>query len=322
MKNLIITSIFTLLLFGCKGETPKTQTSQGIRPTMKPVIPTFSGHSAYLYLKAQTDLSPRVPGSKAHEKCLNYLHSEISKYADAVSLQPFLHKDYNGKHLKMTNIISSFNLRAKTRILLLAHWDSRPRADQDSDSKKKNQPVNGANDGASGVAVLMEIARLIKSSQPHIGVDILFTDGEDFGKQGDDANYLLGARYFAKNLPLGFHPTFGILLDMIGDSQLEIKKERYSMKYAPDVVDLVWTTARQLGVEQFSEEYQGWVTDDHLPLNEVGIKTIDLIDFDYPDESNRYWHTTQDTPDKCSPESLEAVGKVLIEVIYNYPVTD
>jgi len=322
MKYLPIIIILVIITFNCRKEDLKTQTPQIKKEVTKPMIPVFSGKSAYAFLKAQTDFGPRVPNSKAHQACLNYLQSEMAKYADAVNLQPFTHKGYDGTQLRMTNIISSFNLNAKTRILLLAHWDSRPRADQEKDTKKRNQPVLGANDGASGVAVLMEIARLLKTSQPKIGVDMLFTDGEDYGKEGDNENYLLGARHFAKNLPTGFLPVFGILLDMVGDAQLKIMKERYSVKYAPDVVNLIWSTARQLGIQQFSDEFQGWVTDDHLPLNEVGIKTIDLIDFDYPDETNRFWHTTQDTPDKCSPESLEAVGSVLIEVIYNYPVTD
>jgi Zn-dependent M28 family amino/carboxypeptidase len=153
---------------------------------------------------------------------------------------------------------------------------------------------------------------------PNVGIDMLFTDGEDYGKKHENHNYLLGARYFAKNISPGFKPVFGILIDMIGDAQLEIPKDRYSLEYAPEIVELIWSKARELGVYQFSDKVQGYVMDDHLPLNEVGIKTVDLIDFTYPDESNRYWHTVQDTPDKCSAESLEAVGKVLLNVIYTF----
>ncbi|MBI5476934.1 MAG: M28 family peptidase [Ignavibacteriales bacterium] len=242
----------------------------------------------------------------------------MKQYADYVELQTFTHNGYDGKMLKMTNIFSSFNRQSNIRILLLAHWDSRPRSDQDPDPAKRNKPVLGANDGASGVAVLMEISRLLKSSRPNIGVDILFTDGEDYGLEGDTKNYLLGARYFAKNLPKNYKPVFGVLLDMVGDAELELKKERYSIGYAPNVVDRIWATGRDLGITQFSDEIQNWITDDHLPLNDAGIPTINIIDFAYPDDSNRYWHTSEDTPNKCSPESLEAVGKVLLHLIYNY----
>jgi len=223
---------------------------------------------------------------------------------------------YAKEQLNMTNVIASFNSAATKRVIFIAHWDTRPRADQEKDTKKQNTPILGANDGASGVAVLLEMARLFKITPPPIGVDILFVDGEDYGKEGDSEWYLLGARHFAKHLQPGYAPVFGVLLDMVGDKTLELKRERYSVKYAPDIVDLVWSTARELGVAQFTDEYQSWVMDDHLPLNEVGIKTIDLIDFAYPDTSNRYWHTSQDTPDKCSAESLEAVGKVLTTVVF------
>jgi glutaminyl-peptide cyclotransferase len=319
MINLIRISLITLFLTGCGKEQPKLQPIKSSVPEIKQSVPIFDGKNAFTYLTHQTDFGPRTPGSAAHEKCLRYFQTEMQKYADVVNPQTFSHVGYDGKNLIMTNLISSFNLKAKTRILFLSHWDSRPRADQDPDLKKRNQSILGANDGASGIAILLEIARHLKANPPNIGIDMIFTDGEDYGKEGNIENYFLGARYFANNLSPGFKPMFGILLDMVGDSQLEIRKERFSLKYAPDIVELVWSTAKMLGVEQFSDNTQSWVQDDHLSLNEAGIKTIDLIDFNYPDESNRYWHTTQDTPDKCSPESLEAVGKVLIYVIYQCP---
>ena len=301
-------------LVQCGNEHTKAPAPESQAKTTSVAIPTFDGKQAFVYLTTQTDFGPRVPNSPAHEKCLAYLQIELQKYADAVNLQSFNQQGYNGVTLNLTNIIASFNLKATNRILLTAHWDSRPRADQDTDPKKQNLPVQGANDGASGVAILMEIGRLLKLTPSSAGVDIVLTDGEDYGKEGDNARYLLGARYFAKNLPPGFHPAFGILLDMVGDRDLSISKEPNSMHSAPDIVDLVWSTAHELGVYQFSNNVQFGVMDDHLPLNDAGIKTIDLIDFDYP-----YWHTTEDTPDKCSAESLEAVGKVLVNVIYRQP---
>ena len=318
MKFLLFALSLTVLLAGCSKENAPPRQVPQIQEA-KGAVPTFDGKKAFEYLKAQTDFGPRTAGSSAHQNCLNYMESEMKKTADAVNLQTFQVKGYGGENLNLTNVISSFNMSATTRVLLIAHWDSRPRADQESDPKKQNQPILGANDGASGVAVLMEIARHLHSNPPAAGVDMLFDDGEDYGKEGDNNNYLLGTRYFAKNLPNGFHPAYGILLDMVGDKQLELLREPNSIRNAPDIVDLVWSTAKDLGMYQFTDEVQRPVLDDHLPLIEVGIKTIDLIDFNYPDASNRYWHTTQDTPDKCSPESLEAVGTVLLHVIYKQP---
>ncbi|MBI1807942.1 MAG: M28 family peptidase [Ignavibacteria bacterium] len=316
-RLVFLLTTFFLLSCGKDHSDPKAQPTQ--HSAKSQIVPAFDGMRAFQFLTAQTDFGPRTPGSVAHQRCLTYLQTEMAMYAEAVNQQQFSHVGYRGELLNMTNLISSFNLKATSRILLIAHWDSRPMADQEADPLKKKKPILGANDGASGVAVLMEISRHLKEDPPSIGVDMLFVDGEDFGKESDTKNYLLGARYFAKHLPPGFKPLFGILLDMVGDRQLEIEKEPYSLQYAPDIVELVWSTAKQLGVEQFISSNQRYVIDDHLPLNEVGIKTIDLIDFNYPDDSNRFWHTTEDTPDKCSPESLEAVGKVLMYVIYQQP---
>ncbi len=317
--NIIYALLLTALcLTGCAQDSPKkTAEPAAEKQIPAPLIPAFNGNNAFQYLTAQTNFGPRNPGSAGHRNCQNYLYSELQKYAEAVNLQPFTIQGYEKETFKLNNIIASFNLRSTSRVLLVAHWDTRPWADQEPDHKHSDKPILGANDGASGVAVLLEIARCLKSSQPSVGVDILLTDGEDYGKEGDKNGYLHGARYFAKNLPPGFSPMFGILIDMIGDKELEIMKERYSLTFAPDVIDMVWGKAKELGVHQFSDKLQGYVTDDHLPLNNVGIKTIDLIDFDYPDTSNQYWHTHRDTPDKCSPESLEAVGKVLMAVIYD-----
>jgi Zn-dependent M28 family amino/carboxypeptidase len=200
--------------------------------------------------------------------------------------------------------------------LLCAHWDTRPRAEQDPDKSKRNKPILGANDGASGVAVLLELASLLRTKAPPIGIDIALFDGEDYGAEGDHANYLLGSRYFAKNRPSSYLPRFGVLLDMVGDKNLELPKEGFSVRYAPGVVNLVWSTARELGISQFVDAAGEDIIDDHLPLNEAGIPTIDLIDFNYPDPTNRFWHTHQDIPENCSPESLEAVGAVLVHVLY------
>ena len=316
MKIFILITIFVLIVAGCSQDSPKpvAQKAQPQKPAI--TVPQFDGANAFKYLTAQTDFGPRNPNSKGHDNCLQYLQSEMRKYADAVNLQPFTMPGYKNETLKLTNIISSFNLQSTSRILLVSHWDTRPMADQETLAQKKNKPVLGANDGASGIAIMLEMARHFKSAPPPIGVDMLFVDGEDYGNESDLKNYFLGARYFAKHKPNGYAPVFAILLDMVGDKQLEIKREPYSLRFAPDIVNLVWSTAKEIGVSQFADAEQRPVADDHLPLNEAGIRTIDLIDFDYPDETNKYWHTLEDTPDKCSSESLEAVGKVLLTVIY------
>lgn len=279
-------------------------------------IPAFSGASAFTYLTKQTSFGPRSPNSRGHEACLEYLVATLQGLADRVDRQTFTLTGYQGEILHLTNIVAAFRPAASTRVLLCAHWDTRPRAEHDQNKALRGSPMLGANDGASGVAVLLEIASHLKISAPPIGVDIVLFDGEDYGREGDHEKYLLGSRYFAAHLPPDYVPRFGVLLDMVGDKQLEIPKELSSMRYAPDVVQILWDTARELGVQQFVDLPGEEVMDDHWPLNTAGIKTVDLIDFNYPDQTNRYWHTHQDTPDHCSAESLEAVGLVLTHVLY------
>jgi Zn-dependent M28 family amino/carboxypeptidase len=279
-------------------------------------VPSFNGARAFAILTKQTSFGPRNPNSKGHRECLTYLESTLRGLADEVRLQPFTESGYGGEVLPLTNVIASFRPAEKTRVLLCAHWDTRPRAEQDPDKSRRNKPILGANDGASGVAVLLELASLLRTKAPPMGIDIVLFDGEDYGVEGDHANYLLGSRYFAKNRLSSYLPRFGVLLDMVGDRNLELPKEGFSVRYAPGVVDLVWNAARELGVSQFVDIAGEDIIDDHLPLNEAGIPTIDLIDFNYPDSSNRFWHTHQDVPENCSPESLEAVGTVLTQVLY------
>ena len=280
------------------------------------IVPSFSGTRAYEHLLKQTSLGPRNPNSQGHSECLALLSGELRRLADSVELQPFTHRGYDGEYLRLTNIVASFRSDAESRMLLCAHWDTRPRAEYDEDKSKRNRPILGANDGASGVAILLEMAALLHAHRPPIGVDLVLFDGEDYGLEGDTQNYLLGSRYFAAHKSPTYQPRFGILLDMVGDTYLEIPREGHSVKYAPDILALVWDKARQLGYPQFMDGVGEEVIDDHLPLNEVGIKTIDIIDFDYPDQSNRYWHTHQDIPEHCSPESLEAVGDVVTHLVY------
>ena len=309
--------IFFIALLGCDSGRRQNQPIPQARTTFLPAaVPVFDGKRAFDYLLAQTNFGPRNPGSMGHSACLKYLHDELSKYADAVSLQQFTARDGKGNEQKLTNVIASFNLQTTYRVLLSAHWDTRPWADQDPNPANHNKPILGANDGASGVAILLEIARHLKASPPPVGVDIVLFDGEDLGRTGSLDFFALGSKYFAANKPSGFQPRFGINLDMVGDKQLTIDREQNSDRFAPDINDMVFAVAKELGITQFDPRRGDEIYDDHLPLNHVGIRTINLIDFNYPDETNKHWHTLEDTPDKCSLESLEAVGKVVMQVIY------
>ncbi len=277
----------------------------------------FNGQQAFQYLVKQVDFGPRNPGSPGHEKCLQFLQNEMSKWADRVDLQSFTYHDtLRNKNLHLTNVIARFNPQNKRRIFFAAHWDTRPFADHDV-KKNRNTPIPGANDGASGVAVLLEMARVLHKQRPDIGVDLILFDGEDYGPEGHLDQYFLGSRYYARHYgKYGYNHEFGILIDMIGDAQLNIKKEGYSVQNLPWLVDKVWKIAHNLGFYEFSDDFLGYVDDDHVPLLKAGIPCIDIIDFEYPDKSNRYWHTLQDTPDKCSAQSLYIVGSVLLEVLY------
>jgi Peptidase family M28 len=295
--------LFTLLLFSACDKTPKSSLT----------VPVFDGQAAYGLLVEQCDFGPRVPETPAHDSCRVFLVAELQKYADRVAEQNFEeYLDGMKKNVKLTNLIASFDMAATQRILLCAHWDSRPWATEDPDTSKRRQPVPGANDGASGVAVLLEVAKALKRTPPPVGVDIVFFDGEDAGISGQSDTYLAGSRYFARTKDVRFNPMMGILLDMVGDADLQIYKEENSVNYAGGVVDRVWSLAGRIGVAEFMPTVKHSITDDHLPLLNAGIPVIDIIDFDYD-----YWHTTSDTPDKCSAQSLEKVGRVVLAAVYN-----
>lgn len=319
LKNSAPFSIILLLsiVSGMSSCSPKHDNAKVKEPssqtqlTSSVNIPKFDGNAAFSLLKKQTDFGPRNPNSIGHAQCLKFLEENLTKNSDVVNLQEFTYNGYNNELLTLTNIFASFRPTLNDRILFIAHWDTRPRADMDSDPAKRNQPILGANDGASGVAVLLEMARLFHQSPPPIGVDLLLVDGEDYGKDDDLERFSLGTRHFVETRNPNYRPHFGILLDMIGDSDLRIPIEQNSLSYAPNVIETIWSAAEKLGVSQFVNEPGEQIFDDHIPLNESGIPTVDIIDFQYP-----YWHTLQDTPDKCSAESLEAVGKVMMYVVY------
>ncbi len=265
----------------------------------------FDQTKAWEYLKTQVEFGPRNPGSAGHTKCRDWIVEECKKYTDKVKLQPFTyHWSKTDSEIKMSNILAEVNVGSTKTVILLAHWDTRPSADQDDKESNRNKPILGANDGASGVAVLLEILRGFKTDPPNVNVLFLFTDGEDLGPSLDEM--FLGAKHFALNAKANQY-AWGILLDMIGDKDLSIPKEPYSIQYAGSLVERFYAHAAEMGESKtFPNRVQGYIFDDHLPLNDVGIPTMDLIDFTYP-----YWHTLQDTMDKCSAESLGKVGRVL-----------
>lgn len=273
--------------------------------------PRFDEKRAFQHLLVQCQFGPRNPGSEGHNKAKKYLLDMLKEHTKFVKSQDFFYYDsLRGERLELTNIIASFYPELKRRLILCAHWDTRPFADKDPDPKNRSQPILGANDGGSGVALLLEIASLLPTKKPKWGVDIVLFDGEDYGPEGRFDMYCLGSQFFAKNLGQ-YRPEFGILVDMIGDENLEIYREGYSDRYAKKTVDLIWNRAKALNLLSFRDSVKHWVWDDHLPLIRAGIPCVDIIDLDYP-----YWHTLADTPDKCDPQSLKEVGEVILQILY------
>ncbi|MBN1884049.1 MAG: M28 family peptidase [Candidatus Krumholzibacteriota bacterium] len=274
-------------------------------------LPRFDGEKAMALLVRQCEMGPRYPGSAAHREYRKWLVDRLESCGASVSVQPFDGVLSTGDTLRLVNIIGNFNGKAGTRVLLGAHYDTRPRADRDPDPARRDEPIVGANDGASGVAVLLEIARLLGESEPPVGVDIVLFDGEDYGEEGNPDDYCLGSAWFAAHLR-GYRPVAVVVVDMIGERGVEIPVEGYSGRYAPRVVDELWGIAGDLAVDAFVRKPGPAVIDDHVPFIREGLQAVDLIDFEYP-----WWHTLEDTPDKCSAESLEAVGTVLVAWIWS-----
>ncbi len=283
------------------------------------VSPDFNADNAYNFVSKQVNFGPRVPNSQAHINCGDYLVSELKNFGAEVIEQKAVLTAYDGTQLNARNIIGSYNTDKSTRILLFAHWDSRPFADQDNNKAKRTQPVLGANDGASGVAVLLEIGRVLQSKMPEVGVDIIFFDAEDYGAYSETESWCLGSQYWAKNPHTpDYSAKYGILLDMVGAKNARFSKEEYSMHYAPSTVEKVWSTASRLKYGHFFPNAKGGaITDDHVPVNEVRkIPSINIIHKTEDESFFEHWHTTRDDMSNISPETMKAVGQTLLEVIY------
>jgi hypothetical protein len=282
----------------------------GARCGRVPPPPEPDGERAFRHLEAQVEFGARVPGSAAMLRCRQYLLQELARHTDHVRVQSFSMLDpYGPDSLRLANLMAHFYPDRAARVLLAAHYDSRPRADRDSGAAA-DLPVPGANDGASGVAALLEVAEALGQWDPGVGVDVVFFDGEDYGASGDLDFYLLGSKYFASTMG-SYRPRAMLLLDMVGDRNLRIPMEGYSSMRAPDLVRLVFSVADSLQAPGFVAVPGDTVYDDHVPFLERGIRAVDLIDFDYPP-----WHTSRDLPQECSPASLESVTRVVLHVLW------
>ena len=312
------------------SSTPQTDETEEVEK-VRPVGPTFNADSCYAFVARQCDFGPRDMNSRGHEQCKNWIIQKFRSYGLTVTTQEADLKGYDGTMLHSTNIMAQYRPELTTRLLICAHWDSRPWADNDPDSTNWRKPILAANDAASGVAVMLELARLLHTTDsafvnPNIGVDFVCFDAEDWGtpqwasQQDDPDSWALGAQYFAKNLPAGYEARYGILLDMVGGQGARFYQEGVSMKFASGVVKKVWRAARHAGFgNYFPRSDGGWITDDHVPMNEIArIPTIDIIAY-YPDcEQSSFgptWHTLADDLQHIDPQTLKAVGQTLVQVL-------
>ena len=283
-----------------------------------PSGPDFNEDHAFEYLLKQCDFGPRNPSSEGYYKCLEFMLEELDKTADDIIIQEFSYQEKkNRTRHELQNVIARYNIDSEFQTIISCHWDTRPWADSEENRKDRNQPIIGANDGASGVAVLLELAKIMGESPPPIGVNLVFFDGEDMGIPGENETYCQGSRFFAKNLPIP-KPNEAINLDMVADKQLHLPVEKYSLEFHPELVRYLWNRADDLGLDAFDITPQNAIYDDHVPLYQyAGIPAIDLIDFKYPNSYANFWHTMDDLPENCSAESLGQVGRLMVDYIYN-----
>lgn len=297
MRKLLFLLPFAAVLAACREQAPPPR--------------EFDGAAAFRYLERQVAFGPRVPGTEPHRLTAEWLEAELRARADTLVVQRWRHVTTKGDSLPMANFMARFNPGAEQRLLFLAHWDSRPRADAPT-SRDSTVPVPGANDGGSGVALLLGVADVLQAAPPKVGVDLLFVDGEDYGDfTATPTDVLIGSRHYAANQVPGPKPLYAVLFDLVADRELQIYQEGNSLVGAPEVVNLVWETARRVGHGgTFIDTPRHTLIDDHLELQKVGIRAIDVVDFDYP-----AWHTPDDTIDKVSAASLQIVGDVAMALV-------
>ncbi len=323
---LVILGIVCTLAFSCGGK--KTAVEEG-KPTRNVSVPPFNGDSAFHFVEKQVRFGPRIPNTPAHKQAGDYFVAKLKQYGATVIEQEFEATTFDGKKVFLRNIIASFSPEKQKRVLLAAHWDTRPFSDKDP--QKPNAEFDGANDGASGVGVLLEVARALKSSPPDTGIDIILFDGEDWGErdgesgkvppvQGLDTWWCLGSQYWAKHKHKpNYTAYYGVLLDMVGAKGSHFFREGESMEYAPRIVEKVWGAASRLGQSSlFVNQTQASITDDHVYINEIAkIPMIDIVHYDPAvGYFGDYHHKQSDNLSLISKDVLGAVGTVLLNVIY------
>lgn len=317
MRKIIYMFAAALMLAAC-GNKASAPAAAATHAEDIPEV-AFDADSAYSYVANQVAFGPRVPNTEAHRLCGDWLVSELKRHGAAVTEQKADLKTFDGTTLHARNIFGQINPEAKRRTLLLAHWDCRPWADADPDPANHTKPVDGANDGASGVGVILEIARQLNLAGSDRGVDFLFVDAEDWGTEGDDSSWALGTKYFVENPPVeGYAPDYAILLDMVGGHDATFYREYFSQQAAPDRVAKVWSAAAELGYgDMFPNRMGGAIMDDHVQLLTHGIPAIDIIEYHTDAESgfNPRWHTVSDNMDGIDASTLGAVGKTVIHTI-------
>lgn len=326
MKSVVYLALFSLLLFVSCQSNEQSTSSQKQETQDLIQNPFYNADSAYVFVANQVAFGPRVPNTDAHKKCGDYMVATLQRFGAEVTEQRVQLKAYNNTILDARNIIGSFNPEQKTRIFLCAHWDSRPYSDNDTDSANYHTPVQGANDGASGVGVLLELARLMQQVPPTIGVDIILFDAEDYGRPSFDKSadigdsFCLGSQYWSRNPHKeGYKPKYGILLDMVGGENPTFLQEYFSMLYAPDVMKMVWKKAHQLGYQDYFISQPGNpVIDDHYYINKIAnIPCIDIIHYSNQTGFVDTWHTIYDTMENIDKTTLGVVGRVVTAVVYS-----
>lgn len=328
MKQFVLALLVFLgvLSCACSGRSSQTKNTE-TKALVK--APDFNADNAYDFIQKQIDFGPRVPNTKAHRKAKAWLQGTLESFGARVYMQDFEDYVFDGTKVSLTNIIGSYNPEQKKRILLAAHWDTRPFADHDTENPMGS--LDGANDGASGVGVLLEVARVINEKAPDVGVDIIFFDGEDWGDGdgeapsptgGKESWWCLGSQYWSKNKHIpNYSAYYGILLDMVGASNATFYYDGVSQQNAASVMKKVWNRAATLGHEAYFIPKLGFssgIMDDHVFLNKTArIPTIDIIDFRPPNSFTPVWHTTKDDMDGIDKATLKVVGEVVLSMLYN-----